>query len=969
MLSTQPPVRRTELASAAAAALQQQCATLAIWAGPFGDRPDLLLQVPPGPAIAELLPAELAAEVVVCRYCGQHSGGQAIYVARADWQREVQAGDLVEFHVRPQGGDGGSNPLRIILTIALIVVANVYAPYLTGAEFGLFAGANTAAVAAGIQLVGSLAINALLPVASAQAAGIGPATSPSYNVSLSGNAARLDGAIPVLYGYNRTFPDFAGQPYVDYDNDTSDQYYYALLALGHGDYTVPRIEIDDTPLSTFADVEFNILEPGDVPTLVDPAVVSAPEVTGQELTPGRYVGAFAASGPRLSATHLGFDIVLGGLGVINNDGSVSSKTVTVRFEARPIDDWGAATGAWVALATVDITAASASAVRRSYKYALPSAGRYLARVVRTSAKDESRQVANTPQWAGLRAYLDAAAPLEPSVTHIEIRMRASEQLNGLSQRKIAVTSLRKLHTWAPGTGWSASPVETRNPAWALADKMKSSVYGDGLPDSRIDLASLHALAATWDARQDRCDVVFDAFTDSDTADQLLAGAGRARVIRRNGVRTVVRDEAADLPVTAYTSRMMRPGSWGASYGLPTSESADGVILEYWSNRSWDWEAIECPAPGRTYTDPTHPDYDDELPMMSRPVRQRVLGITGETHARREGTYMAAKLVYRRRVTSWATELQGILPAYGSAVVLAPALPTWGQAGDVVSWVEGTRSMGVSEPLTWTPSVTHGISLVRDDGSLTAAIEATAGADAYTLTLATVPDFDLVLDSADRERPRYVFGPLATHRKIARMLAIEPAGVDDEGTPIINLTAVIEDDRVHEADEALLPEGEEVQDPINLDPIESEPGGGGGDGGGATLLIVELSSRTVADSVIGAASATFTLSDDGHARIATAAEGTSVIAGQWLLIAPTILDDTELFEARATLVSGSLHSGTTATWLPLDTSRSWVVVNSASDNSTVTAVITVEIRDVETDTVQSTATITLSANSSPEPGGA
>ena len=969
MLSTQPPVRRTALASAAAAALQQQCATLAIWAGPFGDRPDLLLQVPPGPAIAELLPAELAAEVVVCRYCGQHSGGQAIYVARADWQREVQAGDLVEFHVRPQGGDGGSNPLRIILTIALIAVANIYGAQLAGA-FG-FTGTTAAAVGtAAITVVGSLAINALLPVASAQSAGAGPAASPSYNVALSGNAARLDGAIPVLYGYNRTFPDFAGQPYVDYDNDTSDQYYYALLALGHGDYTVPRIEIDDTPLSTFADVDFNILEPGDVPTLVDPAVVTAPEVTGQELTPGRYVGAFAASGPRLSATHLGFDVVFGGLGVINNDGSVSSKTVTVRFEARPIDDWGAATGDWVVLATVDITAASASAVRRSYQYALPAAGRYLARAVRTSAKDESRQVANTPQWAGLRAYIDAVAPLEPSVTHIEIRMRASEQLNGLSQRKIAVTSLRKLHTWAPGTGWSASPVETRNPAWALADKMRSTVYGDCVPDSRIDLASLHALATTWDTRQDRCDVVFDSFTDRDTADQLLAGAGRARVIRPNGVRTMVRDEAADLPVTAYTSRMMRPGSWGARYGLPTSDSADGVILEYWSNRSWDWEAIECPAPGRTYTDPTHPDYDDELPMMSRPVRQRVLGITGETHAKREGAYMAAKLVYRRRVTSWATELQGILPAYGSAVVLAPALPTWGQAGDVVSWVEGTRSMGVSEPLTWTPSVTHGISLVRDDGSLTAAITATAGADAYTLTLATDPDFDLVLDAADRERPRYVFGPLATHRKIARMLAIEPAGVDDEGTPIINLTAVIEDDRVHEADEALLPEGEEVQDPINLDPIESEPGGGGGDGGGSTLLITTLTDRTVTDDVEAPANAEFALLNNGQARIATNNMGTSVIGGsEWLVIAPTSTDDTGLFECRWTTTDGALTSGTVGSWLALSTTRAWAVTNTTAD-TTASATGTLEIRAIaEPGVILQSRTIQLVAIGRAPAGGA
>jgi len=954
--------RPTAIALAAAQALPR--ATVAVYASPLSGRPELLMAIEPGGTIAQLLPAELAAECIVCRYNG-------LWVLRAEWARPVMPGDMIEWHVRPQGG-GGSDPLRTILSIALMVAAvalgQLYAPelILAGLTGGLTGATVSALITAGIVVAGNLAINALLPVAQAQALNAGPQASPSYNVTLSGNAARLDGAIPVLYGYNRSYPDFAGQPYVEYDNATSDQYYHALLAVAHGSYTIPRIEIDDTPLSTFADVTFAVLEPGEAPTLVLPAVVSAPEVTGQELTPGRYVGAFAASAAQQEATHLGFDLVLGGLAVVNDDGSLGSKSVSVRFECRPVDDWGAATDAWVVLATETITAATADAVRRSFKYALPATGRYLARAVRTTAKDESRQVLNTVVWAGLRAYLAASAPLEPSVTHIEIRMRASEQLNGLSQRKIAVTSLRKLPTWSSGGGWSA-PTETRNPAWALADKWRNTVYGDKLPDSRIDLVSLKALADVWDARQDRCDLIFDTFTDSATADQALAGAGRAVVIRRNGMRTLVRDQAADLPVTAYSARSMRANSWGQRYGLPTSETPDGVIVEYWSNRAWDWISIECPAPGRTYTDTGHPGYDAELPMMSRPIRQRILGVTGATHAEREGLYLAAKLVYRRNVATWSTELQGILPAYGSAVVLAPALPSWGQSGDVVSWDADTRVMGLSEPPSFDPAGDRGISLVRDDGTLTAAIVATAGPDAWSITLATAPDFTMVLDAADRERPKYVFGPLTTHRKIARMLAIEPSGVDDQGTPIINMTAVIEDDRVHAADEALLPEDEEEQDPINLDPIESEPGGGGGDGGGSTLLLVELSDRTVTDTNVSPTTAEFSLMSDGRAAQNQASTfGTSYFAGQWLVIAPTSTDDTELFEGRATIVTGS-PTGTIGSWLPLDTTRTWGVT-STTPGATVSAEILVEIRDVDTETLQASANITLVAEYLPDIGG-
>lgn len=941
-----PEVKRL---SAAVAAAMPRHATLALYASPLSTEPDVLLPVPFGGSIQDLLPPEFAHECIVCRY-------QGLWLLRADWRHTVLPGDMVEFHVRPQSG-GNSNALRTILQIVVLVVAYVYAPYLAGAEYGLFAGASEGLVAAGLTIAGNLAINALIPVAAGQGGGAaGPQASPSYNTALSGNAARLDGAIPVLYGFNRTFPDFAGQPYSEYDNATFDQYYYALFALGHGEFTVPKIEIDDTPLSSFADVEFNILAPGEAPTLVDPAVVTAIEVTGQEIPPGRYIGPFAASGPDSVATDVAFDIVLGGLGFIGNDGGVSSKTVSLRFEVKEIDYWGEALGVWVIIGTEDITEATVDSVRKSFRYALPAAGRYLVRAVRTNAKDESRQALNSPSWTGLRAYLEATSPLEPSVTHIEVKMRATEQLNGLSQRKIAVTSLRLLETYN-GSSWSGIAEETRNPAWVLADKWRSTVYGDALPDSRIDLDSLYELAGVWEDRQDRCDIVFDTFSDSASIDQIIANTGRAAVINRNGIRTVVRDQVAGLPVTAYSSRMMRPGTWSQSYGLPTSESADGYVIEYWNNRAWDWLSIECPAPGRTYADGTHPEYDTGLPSMNNPVRQRILGVTGATHAEREGRYMAAKLVYRRNIASWGTELQGILPAYGSAVVVAPALPSWGQTGDVVEWDETGLEMDLSEPPLFDGVSTYGISLVRDNGTLHNTIICTPGSVSTSVVLAEAPDFELVYDDLERERPKYVFGPVATHRKIARMLAIEPAGLDDAGTPVINHTAVIEDDRVHEADLALLPDSGEDQDPINLSPVSVDSGE---EAGGATLLFVGISDRMRAETIYEAAcTVSYSLQSDGRVRITTTTTGDTYITGQWLFIAPTTTNNTGLFAARCTVTGGALTSGPTGTWDALDTTRTWAVSAGAPD-TTAAATFTIEIRDVDTETVQDTAAIDLSA---------
>lgn len=65
-----------------------------------------------------------------------------------------------------------------------------------------------------------------------------------------------------------------------------------------------------------------------------------------------------------------------------------------------------------------------------------------------------------------------------------------------------------------------------------------------------------------------------------------------------------------------------------------------------------------------------------------------------------------------------------------------------------------------------------------------------------------------------------------------------------------------------------------------------------------------------------------------------------------------------FEVRATLVSGSLTTGTTGSWLNLGTTRTWTV--SRSGEGVSAAVLTIEIRLASSGVVQDTATVTFSA---------
>jgi hypothetical protein len=76
-----------------------------------------------------------------------------------------------------------------------------------------------------------------------------------------------------------------------------------------------------------------------------------------------------------------------------------------------------------------------------------------------------------------------------------------------------------------------------------------------------------------------------------------------------------------------------------------------------------------------------------------------------------------------------------------------------------------------------------------------------------------------------------------------------------------------------------------------------------------------------------------------------------------------------WECRATKQSGTAPSGDSlGSWLNLGTSRSWSVSNSASDGSTVSCVLLVEIGHSGASTALDSATITLEAVSNSFGGG-
>ncbi len=120
-----------------------------------------------------------------------------------------------------------------------------------------------------------------VPSMSVSSVGSTPAPSPTYSLSAQGNEARLGQPIPVLYGRHLIYPDLATQSYQEFVGN--EQYLFQLHVIGQGEYDLEQVRIEDTPISSFEEVQTEVVSPGGSVTLFETDVVTAPEVAGQEL--------------------------------------------------------------------------------------------------------------------------------------------------------------------------------------------------------------------------------------------------------------------------------------------------------------------------------------------------------------------------------------------------------------------------------------------------------------------------------------------------------------------------------------------------------------------------------------------------------------------------------------------------------------------------------------------------------------
>lgn len=737
-----------------------------------------LREVPAGATLESLAP-KLAAQPFIVMLNGEA-------VLRAGWSRSVAADDIVTVVFLPRGGGDGSNPLKIVLMVALAVYAGPMANAMLGAEL-----AGTAAIgsitfgqiaAAGISFVGNALINAVVGTPKApsnlQAASLA-APSPTYSLQAQGNLARLDQAIPVQYGRLCAYPDFAAQPYLEFAGN--EQYLYQLLCVGAGEYDIEQVRIEDTSIDSWEEVETEVIAPHGACTLFPTNVDTSGEVSGQELD-GTAAATYSQTGTTLTVTEtahgrsVGQTVYLDFTSGSATDGAYSIATTptadTFTVTAASATTSGNVTvqsflGPFVANAAgTDANALGLDFVMGRGLYYANDAGGLDAQTIAWTVEAREIDDSGSPvgSWAVLGDETMTAGTTTPQRVSRRYSVAAARYEVRVRRTNVKQTDSRYGHeiSWAGLRGYLP---ETRDygDVTLIAIKARATNNLSMQASRKINViatrklqpwtgSAFGTLASTrsiaWALANACCDSTWGAGLPEARVDLdgLLAldATWTARGDHFDGRFDSTISFWEALTKIARAGRAY-PYMQGGVVRFARDEAATVPVALYsMRNIVRGSFQVQYLTPHEQMADAVDVAYFDETAWQMRrvqaklpdstaakPAKVDLFGVINRDHAFREGMFEAACNRYRRKLIRFATDMEGFIPSFGDLIAIAHDMPQWGQTAEVSAVTTGANLITYSEKFSsWTGAAT-----ITSDS---------AASPAGTLTADTIADTDAAL---------------------------------------------------------------------------------------------------------------------------------------------------------------------------------------------------------------------------------
>jgi hypothetical protein len=615
-----------------------------------------------GQTIAEMLGAGVSNTANVT--CGGYP------VPREAWGRvRPKAGVTLHVTMYPQGGNAGKW-VRLVAIVAITYFSGGAGAGLAGAL-----GGSATAWGAAFMLVGTLAVNALIPPPTPKGLG-GAAGDPFQQLSSitgTSNQANPYGVIPCVVGSTRFFPPHAALPYTEISG--RDQYLRMLLDLGYGDLDVSDIRIGETAIDSYDDVEYEI---STAPTLFTQDIYEL--AVGATLAAGTPVQRTTQG----ASTEISLDIVFGnGLYGIDKKGNETTGTVTFVVQYRPVG-----TSTWLNVSSASGVTVTGGLRQSGTMYSAVSSakmtlrcgirwrvapGQYDVQVARYSSSFPGAvdgAIADAATWSVLRS-INPQLPSTTGTLKLAVRIKATDQINGVVSN-LSVLATQKVRRW-DGSGWSGSTGSV-NPAemyhWLLTD---CPAVMRRLTDDRVDGVGIAAWAGECENQDYRIGFVMDSGRAFGDVLRDVLAAGRASFGLRNSLYSAVRDIPQTVPVQMFTPA----NSWGFSYSRQFMDLPHALRVKFTNPEANNQQDVRI-VYWNGYTAANATRFEDlDLSMVIDPDT-----------AWRLGRYHLAVAYGRLTQYTLSADIEQLVCERGDLVTVAHDITGWGVAWGRIKAVSG-----------------------------------------------------------------------------------------------------------------------------------------------------------------------------------------------------------------------------------------------------------------------------------------
>lgn len=613
-----------------------------------------LLEVPEGATLLTIVAGAIDS-VEIAPYLQVYIEPDPAPIPSACWARiRPRGGHRVVIVMAPQGGPGGG--AKILRTVAMVAVmaAALTIPGAAGLAAGSF---GAAALTAGISLVGSLLVNALIPVQQAKLASFDSQRSPNYAIEGATNQARPYETVPRVLGRRRMVPPLGAKPYTERVGD--DQYIRIVVIWGHGPLEVTSIRIGETAIEQIPGVQQqHCLRPGDG----DPDLSLFPVVVHEDR---QQLPLTAEDGWRIRTTEPDVTAILAEItaptGLIRyskNGKNKDAREVVIEYRYRPVG------GAWSAITSITMSAETVEPVYEIIRVEDLAKGRYdfaIRRVTNDIPTADRQRIFDDIFWTVFQSF-ESADPIDaPGVARSAFRIKASELANGQLEISGIVQTLGK--DWNGSTWVNNQPI--RNPA-SLYRLVAQDRYAnpDPRPDSKVNLADLQAWHAECKAKEWEFNAIIDFPGSEQEILSRIALSGRASYSVQDGKLTVVRDRGDLQPVQLFTPQNIVKGSF--SIRKDWVRLPHGLRFRY-DDEEHEWQQRELVVYADGYTKANATRFENA----------ECFGVTNRAQIRSHGRWLLAIGVLRPETVSLTVHWGFLAARRGQRIEVQHDVPLWG----------------------------------------------------------------------------------------------------------------------------------------------------------------------------------------------------------------------------------------------------------------------------------------------------